>query len=92
MSTGVTRDKLIGTFFHEYFTESESAREAYEEIFCKRFITDSPLTFRHRIDGRLTDVLINGSVYKDDAGKVLGVVAVGRDVTAQKLLSKYSLA
>jgi len=30
-------------------------------------------TVRHK-DGKLTDVLFNGSVYKDDRGKVIGVV------------------
>ena len=37
-------------------------------------------------------LLFNGSVYKDDKGNVLGVVIVARDVTAQRLLSKYSLS
>jgi PAS domain S-box-containing protein len=90
-ATGVSRDKLIGTFFHDYFTEPEIARNVYQEVFAKGFVADSPLTFR-RVDGILTDVLINGSVYKNDQGEVLGVVAVARDVTAQKLLSKYSLS
>ena len=60
-------------------------------IFAKGSVADSPLTLRHK-DGKLTDVLFNGSVYKDDNGDVLGVVIVARDVTAQKLLSKYSLS
>ena len=32
----------------------------------------------------MTDVLYNGSVYKDAGGNVLGVFAAARDVTAQK--------
>src|SRR5579872_3578382 len=78
--TGVPRNKLIGSLFQDYFTEPESARDVYREVFAKGFIADSPLTFRSS-GGVLTDVLINGSVYKDDQGKVLGVVAVARDVT-----------
>ncbi|MES2780325.1 MAG: ATP-binding protein, partial [Bacteroidota bacterium] len=35
-------------------------------------------------DGKLTDVLFNGSVYKDDQGDVLGIVVVARDITEQK--------
>jgi len=89
--TGVSRDKLIGTDFFSYFTETEKAREIYQEVFAKGSAADSPLTLRH-ISGKLTDVLFNGSVYKDDLGKVLGIVIVARDVTAQKLLSKYSLS
>jgi len=89
--TGLTREKLTGTDFFDYFTEPQKAREVYQEVFAKGYVADSPLTVRHR-DGKLTDVLFNGSVYKDDKGNVLGVVCVARDVTAQKLLSNYSLS
>jgi len=89
--TGVTRENLTGTDFFEYFTEPQKAREVYQEVFAKGYVSDSPLTVRHNM-GKLTDVLFNGSVYKDDRGNVLGVVCVARDVTAQKLLSNYSLS
>src|SRR5271170_3161196 len=89
--TGIEREKLIGSDFFDYFTEQQKAREVYQEVFAKGSVADSPLTLRHK-DGKLTDVLFNGSVYKDDRGNVLGVVIVARDVTAQKLLSKYSLS
>lgn len=89
--TGKRREELIGSDFFDYFTEQQKAREVYQEVFAKGSVADSPLTLRHK-DGKLTDVLFNGSVYKDDKGKVIGVVIVARDVTAQKLLSKYSLS
>jgi PAS domain S-box-containing protein len=89
--TGLSRTKLKGTDFFDYFTEQQKAREVYQEVFAKGSVADSPLTLRH-VDGKLTDVLFNGSVYKDDQENVLGVVIVARDVTAQKLLSKYSLS
>ena len=89
--TGFSREKLTGTDFFDYFTEPQMAREVYQEVFAKGSMADLPLTLRHK-DGKLTDVLFNGSVYKDDHGNVLGVVIVARDVTAQKLLSKYSLS
>ena len=89
--TGIEREKLIGSDFFDYFTEPQKAREVYQKVFAKGSVADSPLTLRHK-DGKLTDVLFNGSVYKDDRGNVLGVVIVARDVTAQKLLSKYSLS
>ena len=44
------------------------------------------LQFRHK-DGKLTDVLFNGSVYKDDRGNVLGAVVVARDITDQKRIA-----
>ncbi len=87
--TGVKREKLIGTDFSNYFVEPGKAREGYQLVFSKRTVTDYPLTIRH-IDGKLTDVLYNASVYKDVAGNVLGVFAAARDITAQKQASQYA--
>ena len=81
--TGVAKEQLIGTDFSTYFVEPEKAREGYLQVFEKGFVTDYPLTIRH-ITGRLTDVLYNASVYKDDKGGVIGVFAAARDVTATK--------
>lgn len=89
--TGLPRQKLIGTDFLDYFTEPDKAREVYQEVFTNGFVIDSPLILRHQ-NGKLTDVLFNGSVYKDDRENVLGVVIVARDVTAQNRLSKYALS
>jgi PAS domain S-box-containing protein len=82
--TGIARERLIGTDFSDYFTEPEQARGGYQQVFSKGFVTDYPLTIRHR-DGKHTNVLYNASVYKDVRGNVLGVFAAARDVTAQKL-------
>jgi PAS domain S-box-containing protein len=82
--TGVSREKLIGTDFFSYFTDPEKARKGYKEAFAKGFVSDYPLTIR---DHKLTDVLFNGSVYKDDNGNVLGVVVVARDITEQKRIA-----
>ncbi|MDI1356176.1 MAG: PAS domain S-box protein [bacterium] len=87
--TGETREKLIGTDFSDYFTEPEKAREGYKQVFEKGFVSDYPLTIHNR-NGKLTDVLYNASVYKDDKGKVLGVFAAARDVTVQKQASLYA--
>ena len=89
--TGISRETLTGTDFFDYFTEPQKAREVYQEVFAKGSVIDSPLTLRHK-NGKLTDVLFNGSVYKDDFENVLGVVIVARDVTTQQRLSKYSLS
>ncbi len=86
--TGISRKELIGTDFLDYFTEPEKAREGYQEVFQKGFVTDYPLTIRHK-GGKLTDVLYNAAVYKNEAGNVLGVFAAARDVTVQKRASQY---
>ena len=82
-ATGVPREELIGTDFSDYFTEPAEARRGYERVFAKGYVTDYPLTIRH-LNGRLTSVLYNASVYKDTRGQVLGVFAAARDVTAQE--------
>jgi PAS domain S-box-containing protein len=82
-ATGVSREKLIGTDFSDYFTEPDKAREGYQQVFSQGFVRDYPLAIRH-VSGRVTDVLYNASVYKDDKGKVLGVFAAARDVTERK--------
>ena len=79
--TGMTREKLTGTDFFDYFTEPQKAREVYQEVFAKGFVADHPLTIK---DHKQTDVLFNGSVYKDEQGSVLGAVVVARDITEQK--------
>jgi len=84
--TGLTREELTDTDFLDYFTEPQKAREVYQEVFAKGSVANSPLTLRHK-DGKLTDVLFNGSVYKDDGGNVQGVVIVARDVTEQKRIA-----
>ena len=84
--TGWTREELTNTDFFDYFTEPQKAREVYQEVFANGSVADLPLTLKHKA-GKLTDVLFNGSVYKDDIGNVLGVVIVARDVTDQKRIA-----
>ena len=42
------------------------------------------------MSGKITDVLYNASVYKDNQGNVLGVFAAARDITTQKQAWQYS--
>jgi PAS domain S-box-containing protein len=81
--TGIEKSKLIGSDFFDYFTEHQKAREIYKEVFKTGSVSDYPLTILHK-EGKLTDVLFNGSIYKDDFGNVLGVVIVARDIAEQK--------
>ena len=81
--TGLTREELTNTDFFDYFTEPQKARDVYQTVFAHGSVADLPLTLRHK-NGKLTDVLFNGSVYKDDKGAVQGVVIVARDIAAQK--------
>ena len=84
--TGSSRAELTDSDFFDYFTEPEKAREVYKKVFANGSVADSPLTLKHK-NGKLTDVLFNGSIYKDEKGNVIGVVIVARDVTEQKIIS-----
>ena len=83
--TDVSKENLIDTDFINYFTEPEKAQKGYEEVFSKGFVVDYPLTIK---DGKLTPVLFNGSVYKDEMGNIIGAVVVARDITEQKKAEK----
>lgn len=85
--TGIAREKLIGTNFSNYFTQPAKAEEGYRQAFDKGFVSNYPLTIKHK-KGKLTDVLYNASVYKDDNAHVLGVFAAARDITTQKRIEK----
>jgi PAS domain S-box-containing protein len=82
-ATGRLRAELIGTDFSDYFTESDRARAGYQQAFREGFVRDYPLELRH-LDGNITSVLYNASVYRDDSGKVAGVFAAARDITERK--------
>lgn len=81
--TGVKRDKLIGSDFFDYFTEPEKARAGYLEAFEKGSVRDYPLELKHK-NGKVTSVLYNASVYRDESGDVTGVFAAARDITERK--------
>ncbi len=82
-ATGLSRDYLVGTDFSEYFTEPDKARIGYQKVFEQGYVIDYPLTIRH-LSGKLTDVLYNASVYRDEQGKILGIFAAARDITIRK--------
>ncbi|HZL03893.1 MAG TPA: PAS domain S-box protein, partial [Coriobacteriia bacterium] len=80
---GFPRDQLIGTPIHLYHTEPEKTDEIYQRVVAQGSLADYPLTLRHR-DGTLINILCNLSAYRDIGGNVIGVLAVGRDVTEQR--------
>lgn len=81
--TGFPRDQLIGSDFSNYFTEPEKARAGYKQVFTDGFVRDYPLAIRHT-SGKITDVLYNATVYRNEAGEIQGVFAAARDVTERK--------
>ena len=82
-ATGRTRTELIGTDFSDYFTEPGKARDGYEQVFREGSVRDYPLELRHRNGGSIP-VLYNATVYRNEAGEVVGVFAAARDITELK--------
>jgi PAS domain S-box-containing protein len=82
-ATGRVRQKLIGTDFCDYFSDPAKARVGYQQTFREGFVQDYELGIRHQ-DGHLTPVLYNASVYRDEAGVVIGIFAAARDITERK--------
>jgi len=81
--TGFRRDKLIGSDFIDYFTESDKARQGYNTVFQEGVIKDYPLTISHR-SGRTTDVLYSAKLFKNEAGEIQGIFAIAHDISMRR--------
>ena len=81
--TGCSRDELIDSDFSDYFTEPDKARKGYQQVFADGFVRDYPLAIRHQ-SGKITDVLYNATVYRNEAGEIQGIFAAARDITDRK--------
>jgi PAS domain S-box-containing protein len=82
---GRPRTQLIGSAFPTYFSERERAAEGVSLTFNKGSVTNYVLTLESG-DGHQVPVSFNAAVFKDTAGKVRGIFASARDITAQKEL------
>jgi len=78
----VCRAKIDGTHFPDYLL-SRKAEEAYRQAFYEGVVRNYPLAIKH-VSGRITDVLYNATVFKDENGVVQGVFASARDITERK--------
>ena len=85
--TGRTRKELIGSNFSNYFTEPEKANEGYKLVFENGIVRDYPLSIRN-VSGKITEVLYNATVYRNEAGEVQGVFAAARDITELRRIEK----
>jgi PAS domain S-box-containing protein len=80
---GYSRRELIGTAFSNYFTEPEKAQTGYQHVFQEGLVRDYTLDIRHR-DGHTIPVLYNASVYRNETGETIGVVAAAHDITERR--------
>src|SRR6185436_6080523 len=71
--------------FASYFVERERAAEGVRLTFKEGAVTNYVLTLE-AASGARVPVSFNAAVFKDTAGKVRGIFASARDITAQKSL------
>jgi PAS domain S-box-containing protein len=89
IATGCSKEELISSDFSDYFTEPEKAMTGYKRVFNEGFVRDYPLAIRHK-SGKITDVLYNATVYRNEAGEIQGVFAAARDITELKKAEKLA--
>ncbi len=80
--TGLPRDILIGSHFVEIVVDPASALIGFQQTLANGFIKDFPCAIRHT-SGRVANILLNGTIYKDQAGNIKGVLGSAYDVTSQ---------
>ena len=85
--TGTAREALIGTPFKAYFTDPRRAEEGIKLVLHQGKVTNYELTARGK-DGRETIVSYNAATFYDRDGRLQGVFAAARDITAQKALEQ----
>ena len=82
---GRPRAHLIGSSFPQYFVEGNRAAEGVQLTFKEGAVTNYVLTLE-AADGRRIPVSFNAAVFRDTTGKVRGIFASARDITAQTQL------
>jgi PAS domain S-box-containing protein len=85
--TGFTREELIGSSFMDYFTEPDRAAAGVRQTLGEGSVTNYELVLKAKT-GKRTVVSFNAGTFRDTAGRVAGILAAARDITAQKRLQE----
>jgi PAS domain S-box-containing protein len=83
--TGYSRDDLVGSPFKDYFTEPTRASAGVRQTLDEGSVTNYELVLKSRA-GKRTVVSFNAGTFKDTTGRIAGILAAARDITAQKRL------
>lgn len=79
--TGLDRSSLINADFSSIFADPVKAQHCYQKVIEVGQIINHDCEIKHS-GGENIPVLFNASVYKNEAGEVIGVFAAARDVSA----------
>jgi len=83
--SGYSRGELLGSSFHQYFTDPKRAADGVRQTLDKGAVTNYELTLRKKNSQELL-VSFNAAIFKDESGKVRGIFASARDITDQARL------
>src|SRR5260221_236022 len=82
-----SREELIGTPFKRYFTDPKLAEDGIRKVLSEDRVTNYELVMRSG-GGKETVVSYNATTFRSAEGKLKGVFAAARDITAQKKLEE----
>jgi len=85
--TGFSREELIGTPFKRFFTDPKRAEDGIRKVLAEDRVTNYELTMRSA-GGKETVVSYNATTFRGTDGRLRGVFAAARDITAQKRLEE----
>ncbi|MBI4550171.1 MAG: PAS domain S-box protein [Candidatus Omnitrophica bacterium] len=86
--TGFSRWEVIGKKWVDIFTppaSREKIRQTIEGLLAGGTVRDYQSSILTR-NGETREVIWNGTVIKDENGKVVGIVGLGRDITERRLM------
>jgi PAS domain S-box-containing protein len=81
--TGLPREKLIGTSYNLYLIANNDAEINFARLLREGALKDIPYDVRH-VDGRITPILSNTRVQRDETGAVEYIITAAHDITQQK--------
>ncbi len=85
--TGYRREDLIGSPFKDYFTEPVRAAAGVRQTLAEGSVTNYELILKSK-SGKRTVVSFNAGTFRDTQGRIAGILAAARDITAQKRLAE----
>jgi PAS domain S-box-containing protein len=82
-----TELELVGKPVVELFKDESYGLTPVKEILQRNATRDSEMTYKTR-SGRLVSALVSASTMRDNSGRPLAIITVGKDITARKQIER----
>ncbi|MFT9495435.1 bifunctional diguanylate cyclase/phosphodiesterase [Anaerosolibacter sp.] len=86
--TGYTKNEVLGTKWFDMFIPQENRKQT-DEIIQAILRGETIQNQENQVvtrEGRRVDILWNNSVFRDSKGTILGIIAMGTDITERKAM------